>query len=171
MQAHYRLCQSDEDYAQFTLFFIRHRKDFSHQFSLADALMHTLLTIDISRILLILDEMNQTIGWMHYRYVAADYEPHPTGEIAFVDSVIMTEEYRSSRLFVRGFRHLVHHIAIENPLVSKFQFYTLQDHSYLNRLYAKFASIIGQREGYHGIENIFSANFPILLQYLNNSDR
>ncbi|MBW7475863.1 GNAT family N-acetyltransferase [Paenibacillus oenotherae] len=170
MTIHYRLCRTDEDFVRFTLFFIRHRKDFSADFSLSDTLMHALETIPSSHILLIAGSSDETIGWGMYRYVTADYEPHPEGEIVFVDSVVIGEKYRSSRLFVSGFRQLANHIAAENRHVRTFQFFALQDNPYLTRLYSKFAAIIGQREGYHGVENIFSTEFHNLLKYINYSD-
>ncbi|MCP1309984.1 GNAT family N-acetyltransferase [Paenibacillus tyrfis] len=166
MLAEYRVCRSDEDYAQYALFFIRHRQDFSRHFSLADALMHTLETIQTSTIVLVIDKKGQTIGWAHYRYMTPDGEAHPEGEIAFVDSAITTEAHRSSRLFVEGFRHLVHHMAAENRGIRVFQFHALADNAYLTRLYSKFARIIGRREGYHGTENLFSADFAALLHYV-----
>ncbi|WP_231955994.1 GNAT family N-acetyltransferase [Aneurinibacillus soli] len=133
--------------------------------------MHTLETIGASHIILVLDQMDNTIAWMNYGYVTKDYEPHPDGEIAFVDSVIMTETHRGSRLFVKGFHYLVNHINEENRHVRTFQFYALADNTYLTKLYSKFADIIGQRDGYHGRENIFSADFPRLLRYLNRAQK
>lgn len=165
-----RICRTDEDFVQFTLFFIRHHKDFSSNFSLSDTLMHTLETIQTSHIQLILDDSNRTIGWVVYRYVTADYEPHPEGEIVFIDSVIITKEYRSSRLFVTGLRQLLRHIAAENRHVRTFQFFALQNDRYLTRLYSKFATITGQRDGYHGTENIFSNDFHNVLKYFDISD-
>lgn len=171
MGIHYRVCKNDEDFIEYALFFIRHRKDFSRLFSLSDTLMHVLETIRTSHIILVLDQMDNTIAWMNYRYVTQEYEPHPEGEIAFVDSVIMKESQRSSRLFVNGFRHLVNYIDQENHHVRTFQFHALADNVYLTRLYSKFADIIGQREGYHGTENIFSADFSRLLQYVNRAQK
>ncbi|NME98733.1 GNAT family N-acetyltransferase [Aneurinibacillus aneurinilyticus] len=170
MLAHYRRCESDENYAQFTLFFIRHRTDFNSRFSLYDTLIHVLESIHDSHIILVEDAMNKMIGWCHYRYVTADYQPDPEGEIAFVNSIIVAKEYRSSRLFIQGFRHIVNQITEENSCVKHLQFYAQSDNAYLNRLYSKFASIIGEHEGYHGTENIYSADLDRLLRYLKKKD-
>ncbi|QJD85615.1 GNAT family N-acetyltransferase [Cohnella herbarum] len=169
MLAHYRNCQSDEDYAQFTLYFIRNRKDFNRQFSLADALVHVLESIPNSCIILITDKIGAMIGWGHYRYLNSENEFDPAGEIVFVNSVIVHPSYRGGRLFIQGFRYMVQQIVSENGAVKYFQFCAQIDNLYLNRLYAKFSRVIGQREGYYGIENVYSADIGQLLQYLNGS--
>ncbi|WP_409344944.1 GNAT family N-acetyltransferase [Paenibacillus sp. MBLB4367] len=171
MLAQYRNCQSDDDYAQFTLYFICNRKNFNHQFSLADALVHVLESIPNSRIVLITDKMGVMIGWGHYRYINAENEFDPAGEIVFVNSVIVHPSYHSSLIFAEGFRHLVQQIAAENSCVNYLQFCAQIDNEYLNRLYRKFSRIIGQREGYYGIENVFQANFEELLQYVKRFER
>lgn len=168
---HYRVCRTEEDFVQFTLFFIRHRKDFSANYSLADVLMHTLETIPTSHIFLTLDGNNKIVAWGVYRYTDADYEPHPEGEIVFVDSAVIAEQHRSSRLFLNGLLHMVRHIAEENDNVRTFQFFALQDHAYLTRLYSKFATIVGQREGSHGMENIFSSNLHNILNYVDKFEK
>ena len=171
MNIHYRVCKSDEDFVKYALFFIQHRKDFSRSFSLSDVLMHILEKVGDSHIILLLDEMDHTIAWMNYQYVTQDYELHPEGEIALVDSVVMADHHRGSRLFLNGFRYLVNHIYQENPHVRIFQFHALADHVYLTRLYSKFATIIGQREGYNGMDNVFSTDFSKLIRYLNRAPK
>ncbi|MNK32227.1 hypothetical protein D3C87_506840 [compost metagenome] len=171
MLAHYRNCQNDEDYAQFTLYFIRNRKDFNRQFSLSDALVHVLESIPNSRIILITDKTGTMIGWGHYRYLNTENEFDPEGEIVFVNSVIVHPSYRSSRVFIQGFRYLVQQIVAENCNTKYLQFCTQIDNTYLNRLYAKFSRVIGQREGYHGVENVYSSDFGQLLQYLKLSSK
>lgn len=166
MRAYFRRCESDQDYAQFTLYFIRHRADFNPEFSLQDTLTHVLESLHDSHIVLVEDDLGTVVGWIHYRYVTADHQTTPEGEIVFVNSVIVAEKYRSSRTFIRGFRHLVKQIAEENKSVKQFQFYAQSNNVYLNRLYAKFADVIGEREGYFGTENIYSTNFDQLYQYL-----
>ncbi|MGG1634139.1 GNAT family N-acetyltransferase [Paenibacillus sp. NRS-1760] len=169
MLAQYRVCKNDADLAQYALYFIRHRTDFSSKFSLPDSLYHILQSLQQSKVMLILSLEGDTIGWAHYRYLSTEYEPVREGEIAFVDSVIINDAYRSGRLFINGFRFLANHIAAENPKVRTFEFHALASHAYLNRLYSKFATIVGQRDGYHEIENAYSTDFNQLLHYLNRT--
>ncbi|WP_068775877.1 hypothetical protein [Paenibacillus sp. FJAT-26967] len=167
MRAQYRICETDEDLAQFTLFFIRNRHDFSVHFTLYDAIVHTLETIRASRIMLVLDPSGLTIGWGYYRYLDRNNEHHPQGEIAFIDSVIISKAYRGSRVFMEGFHRLVQVMVEENTQVKVIQFCALADHPYLNKLYSKFADHTGEREGYYGQENIYSAEINRLKNYLN----
>lgn len=167
MLGKFRRCESDEDYARFTLYFIRHRKQFHAHFTLYDTLSHILRTIKHSRIILIEDLMGNVVGWGQYYYYTAEYEEHPSGEIAFVDSVILDDSFRSSRLFYQGFRYLANQIAEENPSVKLFEFCVLEDHAYLNRLYAKFATPTGKRDGHTGTVTIYSTEFDRLFAYLN----
>ncbi|WP_282937509.1 GNAT family N-acetyltransferase [Paenibacillus sp. RC67] len=167
MLAHFRQCESDEDLARFTLYFIQNRKDFTSAFTLYDTVDHVLQFVQQSHIILIEDDDGTLIGWGHYRYMDKDHGANPNGEIAFVDSVIVKESYRSSRIFIQGFRYLANQMAEENPEVKLFQFHALSENLYLNRLYSKFAQVIATHEGYHGTENIYSTEFSQLLHYLN----
>lgn len=166
MSVHFRNCIRDEDYVQFTLFFIRNRQSFDSQFTLGDAIYHILDTIDRAKILLILDKAEQLVGWGHYQYATPDQEPDNKGEIVFINSVMLLPEMRGSRVFIQGFRCLVQQIIEENPHVKQFQFYAQSENLYLNRLYSKFADVIGEREGLYGSEHIYSAAIPQLTHYL-----
>lgn len=171
MRATFRNCVSAEDYAQFTLYFIRNRQDFSVEFTLCDTLFHIIDSIDQSQIILIFDPMNTVIGWGHYRYVNTQNQHDPAGEIVFVESVIVSKEYRSTRLFVTGLCYLVNQIARENTHVRLLQFRAQEQNVYLNRLYSKFAQISGQHEGNYGMENLYSSEFQRLQSYLNRVNR
>lgn len=168
MLGKFRMCTSDADYAKFTLYFIRHRREFHPFFTLYDTLSHIFVTLPHARIILVEDLNDNVIGWGHYQYYSADYQDDPQGEIVLVNSVILDQKFRSSRLFIHGFRHLANQIAEENPSIKLFQFSAREDHPYLNRLYSKFAQPIGKREGYNGTENIYSTEFERLLFYLNH---
>lgn len=167
MALHYRRCLTDEDRAKYTLYFIRNRADFHPSCSLAEALIHILHVINDAHIIMIEDDSGEMAGWGHYRYLTDNPETGTKGKIAFVESVMLEKQYRSSRQFFIGFRCLISQIADESPDVDTFQFYAREDHGYLNRLYGKFAQVIGKREGYFGIENIFSTRFACLREYLN----
>ncbi|MFE5321151.1 GNAT family N-acetyltransferase [Paenibacillus sp. NPDC056579] len=169
MLVRFRRCEGDEDLARFTLYFIRNRNDFSNDFTVHDTLLHVLEEVRDSHIIMIEDDRHHMIGWGHYCYVDENNEKRPDGEIAFVYSVILQEAYRSSRIFWQGFRHMANQIAAENTHVRHFRFHARQDNQYLNRMYSKFARIIGSREGVHGTENVYSTEISELYRYLNRS--
>lgn len=165
----FHVCQNDKDRADYTRYFIKHRAEFNSSFSLGETLLHILQTLGQSHIMIIRNEQEQIIGWMHFNYLNSDYQPDRHGAIAFVDSAIVDEKYRSSRLFLKGLRQLTRHMAAENPHLNRFEFRTPASNRYLNRLYAKFATVIGQIEGYQEIENVYSTHFSHLLLYLNGT--
>ncbi|WP_053372882.1 hypothetical protein [Paenibacillus sp. FJAT-27812] len=168
MLAQHLICRTDADFARYALFFIKNRHDFRNHITLPDALINILHTLPESSIMLTLDSSNKPIGWVNFRYVTTGYEHDPNGEIAFVDSVIVDEKYRSSRLFLDGFYHLAQHIANDNPQVLWMEFNVLASHSYLNRLYAKFATKVSEQEGAHEREYRYRGNFQEVKTYLSS---
>lgn len=103
MLVQFRSCNSDLDYAQFTLFFLQNRHAFSPSFSLADSLIHLLGFLSDSQVILIEEGSTKVIGWGHYQFMNAEREAAPDGETAFIHSVFVSLDYRSSRVFLRGF--------------------------------------------------------------------
>jgi hypothetical protein len=166
MNERYLMCEDDMDYARYSQFFIRHYFDFSKSFTLSDAIMHTLETIAQARIMLILDEHDQVIAWAHYRFIDEAGGADSAGAIAFVDSVIIARAHRSSRLFLRSFRQMLQFMLQDNPNAHNIRFTALADNVYLNRLYSKFAEPLGQREGAHGVEQVYAAKIPNVTSYL-----
>lgn len=167
MYSHSRLCESDEDYAQFSLFFIRHRKDFNSQFSLYNSLEHLLETMDFSQSILSYNTKGELICCAHYWYTNEGLEPDPKGRAVFIDFVLISKEVRSSRVFFDGFRDLANLIAEDNRGVKQMLFHAQAENAYLNRLYSKFAIPIGEHEGYNGAEIKYASDLTSLLHYLN----
>jgi len=166
MTAHFRRCSGDQDLVKFTLFFIHNRLEFNRQFTLIDAIYHVLENIQDSQIILVVDPQDNVIGWGHYQYVTKEHQPDPHGEVVFIFSAIIKQEFRSSRLFLQGFRYMVEQIEAENSQVKEVRFFVQSENTYLNRLYAKFASIVGERDGDHGHEHIYATDFAQLRDYL-----
>ncbi len=171
MSLHYRRCVRDEDFVTFTRFFIRHRAEFNNGFSLSDIVAHILQCIQVSHVVLIEDNTNNVVGYLHYRFVTPENQPDPGGEIVFIDSAILLKEHRTPLSFTEGFHYILRQIAQENNRVKQVQFRAKADNAYLNRLYAKFAHFIGEYEAYNGTENIYSADFATLYQFINNFRR
>ncbi|MNC32552.1 hypothetical protein D3C75_809140 [compost metagenome] len=150
-------CVTDEDYARFSRFYATRSKQFYSQYSLLDALLHLVNTLSESHILLFDDDKGELIAFIQYKI---------EDQIAFVDSAMLSKEYRSSRLFYEGLRDLARHILAEYKNIQTVRFHALADNLYLTRLYSKFADNIGVRNGVNGLENIFAVNMEQLLKYL-----
>ncbi|MFS0725579.1 GNAT family N-acetyltransferase [Paenibacillus sp. 1P07SE] len=165
MAIRFTWCRSDADYARYVLYYIRNRHLFSERMNLLDTLFHVLTSLQETRILLILSE-DDLIGWGQFGIVGESYRPDPEGTIMFMHSTVVDPAFRSNGLFLRGFRELIDSVAGETPQIREFHFFAQRDNAYLNRLYGKFARVIGQREGLHGEENIFATGMDELKRYL-----
>ncbi|MNW43706.1 hypothetical protein D3C74_209170 [compost metagenome] len=150
-------CVRDEDYARFTRFYAARCGQFYNEYSLLDALLHLVNTLSATHILLFDDDKGQLIGFIQYQI---------EDDTAFLDSAILSEQYRSSRIFYEGFRDLARHIIEEHKDIQTVRFHALADNLYLTRLYSKFADKIGVRNGAIGLENIFVVKMEQLLKYL-----
>lgn len=157
-------CASDSDYARFARFYLRRSKEFRSQYTIYEAAAHILTTMQGTRILLFENESGELIGFIQYQYVESE-------ATAFIESVILSEEYRSSRVFFEGFRDLARQVCREYAGVKQFRFHALSDNRYLNRLYGKFAAKSGERNGADGTENVYIAELDGLLTYLGIVDR
>ncbi|WP_260506948.1 GNAT family N-acetyltransferase [Brevibacillus brevis] len=135
-------------------------------FSLSDTLAHILTFLPDSHLILIEGERGKLVGWGHYQYMTAERQPDPEGEICYIHSVIVEEKYRRSRVFLKGFRYLIRQVQTENAQVKQVTFCADAEHAYLNRLYAKFAQVAGEQEGYYGQENIYMSEINQLASYL-----
>jgi len=167
MPAHFRRCEGDGDLARFTLYFIEHRADFNTNYSLSDTIAHVLEYIQHSHIIMIENDRKEMIGWGQYHYTDEHMEIKPDGEIAFVQSVNLDKSFRGGRAFLQGFRYMANRIAEENNHVTHFRFHAHSDNLYLNRMYSKFARIVGTQERDYGSDNVYSTEFSHLLRYLN----
>lgn len=86
----------DEDYARFARFYLTNSDEFDEQYMLHDALLHLISTVQQEHLLLFDDEQGQLSAFIQYRYTE-------DGNTAFIDSAILAEKYRSSRIFLQGF--------------------------------------------------------------------
>ncbi|MBA9086630.1 hypothetical protein FHR92_003110 [Fontibacillus solani] len=150
-------CVRDEDYARFTRFYAARCRQFNSEYYLLDALLHLVSTLSETHILLFDDDEGQLIAFFQYKV---------EDDTAFIDSAMLSEHYRSSRVFYEGFRDVARHILAEHKNIETVQFYALADNLYLTRLYSKFADKTGVRKGGFGLENIFVVKKEQLLKYL-----
>lgn len=157
LRARVSRCVSDIDYARFSRFYAARCGQFHSQYSLLDALLHLVNTLSETNILLFDDDEGQLIAFIQYKI---------EDDMAFVDSAILSEDYRGSRIFYEGLRDLAIHIQTEYKDIQTVRFHALADNLYLTRLYSKFADKVGVRNGMSGLENIFDVKMEQLLKYL-----
>ncbi|RXZ83259.1 hypothetical protein EBB07_08015 [Paenibacillaceae bacterium] len=166
MTVHYRKCKTPEDFAAYSVYFIRNRKAFNPRYGLNDALSHLLGYVDHAQILLVYNADERLVGYGHYDYVDEDLTFDLQGDTVFIHAAILSPDYRRGRFFYEGLIRLFQLIAEEAHNVQHVRFAAEADHRYLNRLYSKFAAVVGQREGLHGMDNIYGVSFKEMLRYL-----
>lgn len=166
MYSYSRICENDEDYALFTLFFLQHRQQFNEHYTLDVALMHLIETMEHSSILFICNAKQKIIGTAHYWSVSEGSTFDASGKVVFVSSALLAPEERNSRTFLHGIKDLVARIRVQMPYSETMKFHAEASNRYTNQLYSKFAQIIGVDESEHGLENIYEVSIDHLEHFI-----
>ncbi|URN94809.1 MAG: hypothetical protein NAG76_00680 [Candidatus Pristimantibacillus lignocellulolyticus] len=168
MYAYSKLCETDEEYALFSKFFIQYREHFSKDFILEDALIHLISYLEYSSVIMSYNTKQQLIACAQYWIIGEDdinYEAN--GRTVYISSAIIIPYARSTRVFICGFRDLINHIAMHQPHIRNIRFSAQVDNQYLNTLYRKFAIFINTEEGAYGVENRYEVPLLQLQSFLN----
>ncbi|MGG3801164.1 hypothetical protein [Metabacillus fastidiosus] len=157
-------CVAEEDYEKFTYFFLRNRNEFDDVYPILDTVGSIYTMISETNILLFYDN-DKVIAAMSYSYGTRECN-FEDKHIVFIDCSLIENKYRKSYLFIRGFQEVVRHMAEENKDCKEVRFYAYRHHKYIHRLYKKFATVIEEKEGYFGLQDVFSVEFDRLVTYL-----
>jgi len=170
MTLYCQMCESEDDFAQAGLFLLAHKRDLHPSFTTLE--MVTLLySYDTNgRLLFAADDSNRVVGIAAYYYGTPDRE-FQNKDVAWVDVVIFDKAYRGSRLFLQGLLYLVDRIVERHPEVQEVHLAALEDNAYLRRLYSKFATAGGVREGTHDREITFYVNINTIRTILEKFSR
>lgn len=154
-----KVCESDCDYARFARYYLAKSDQFDRHLTMLDMIAHLMTTLHASRLLLFDDDRGELAAYIQYRF-------EDDGATVFFDSAILSESFRGGTAFYRGFGDVIRWIGLENGHVRLVRFYALAGDAYLNRLYAKFATAKGKREGGNGREVVYETPFADLKRYL-----
>lgn len=152
-------CESDYDYARFARYYLAESYQFDRELTFTGTIAHLVTTLHESRLLLFDDERGELSAYLQYKF-------EDDGATVFFDSAILSHSFRSGTAFYRGFGDVVRWIGRENGDVELVRFHVLTNEVYLNRLYAKFATFLGEREGGNGREVVYETPFSELCRYL-----
>lgn len=158
-------CKTDKDYEKFAVFFLQNRNIFDDMYPILDTLGSLYVMIEETNLLLF-QNIHEEV------FVAASYtlgvreDQFKNKHIVFIDCALLKKEYQNTRSFVKGFLQMLKHILEEHPEVKEVQFYAYRHHGYIHRLYKKFATIIDEKEGYFGMQDVFSVEFYKLTTFL-----
>lgn len=121
--------------------------------------------IDQTMILLVTNKDEKPIAAVSYSYGTRENQ-FEDSDVVFIDCVLLEKELQGSLVFARCFLEMIKLISVEHPNTKEVRFYAYQHHHYLQRLYRKFARVVGEQESVFGIQDIFSVDFHELHQFL-----
>lgn len=149
-----RLCVSDDDFAQASLFLLARKRDLHPAYTSLEMVTLIYSYATQGRMISATDANSRVVGVSAY-YLGTPERDFQDREVALLDMAIADPAYRGSRLFLQGLIFMVRSIVETNPEVRELRLAALAENDYLCRLYAKFAQPGYEREGSHGKETVF----------------
>ena len=167
MYKYNRFAATDDDRAQFALFFIKNKEQFSKDILLRNAIVYILSCIEYSTIMFTYNEEDKLIGAVNCWPAAEDHSYVDNGTILFISSAVLLVEERRTVTFMKGFRDLVNESIVIHPNINEVRFTARADNLYLNKLYSKCATYYKSIEGEYGLEHVYYVSYEALRAYLN----
>ncbi|UJF33850.1 hypothetical protein [Paenibacillus hexagrammi] len=165
MPIYVKQCESDEEFAKVSLFFLTNKFGLHPSISTIDAVTLLYLYITQGYLIYSSDDSNQVIGVCAYYHGTPEQE-YKDKHVAFMDMALSDKAHQGTRLFVKGLIYLVDHIAEHHPEVEDLQLAALTENTYTCRLYAKFAEVSHTRDGYVGQETVFCVKIHQIQGFL-----
>lgn len=157
MSMHFKVCTTDEDFANVGLFFLQFKRDLHPSFETIDFVSAFYSHVTEAQIIMVTNAEQRVIGMTAF-YIGTKEQEYSDKEIVYVDIAIGDRAYRGTRLFVDGLLFLIEHVTDNHPEVKELRLAALTDNKYLCRLYSKFTASSYQREGIAGEETVFCNN-------------
>jgi len=151
----FTVCETDDEFAQASLFMLQHIRDVHPSFSTLDtaALIYSYLAEGH----LVLAKKAEDPVAVGVFFHGTREEGFADRDVALIDLALSDRNCRGSSLFVKGLAYMVESIAARLPGVREIRLVAQSDNRYLNRLYAKFVRPIGTRDGDWGSETVYAA--------------
>lgn len=169
---HMRLqpCNTDDDFAKVSSFFLKHKYDLHPSFSTVRMieLLYTYMTQGHMHYGTLEDQQVVLAGAYYHGTPENDFKDK---EVVLIDVVILDRNYRGSRMFVQSLIYILKWVREKHPEVNEIRLAALSDNAYLCRLYSKFAALSYKREGEDGEESIFCENINKIEGILQRFDR
>ncbi|CAG7644312.1 hypothetical protein ACFQI7_09570 [Paenibacillus allorhizosphaerae] len=145
MTLHFKKCTSDDDYAQVSIFFLKHRLELRLDFETIDTVSTLYGYLTKGHLGRVTDSEGETTAIVGYYYGTPEGEYEDTHTV-LVDLAILARAKRNTFAFVRGLQQLVRTIREEKPEVRQFQFLAQAENQYLRKLYPKIADLVAVEE-------------------------
>ncbi|WP_240418110.1 hypothetical protein [Paenibacillus periandrae] len=162
----FEICDNNRQWSRFTDFYISHRASIIPHYPVILVLRDIKNYVKHGRTAIILNECDEVVGIGSFvlGLAEADFQHK---EIAVLGNSFFVEEFRSTRMFIRGLQVLAAQIRDANPDVKEVRIPTSAENPYTNRLYQKLAVKLHSYESAYGQIHIYSTSFHEYEQFCN----
>ncbi|MEI7024080.1 hypothetical protein [Paenibacillus sp. y28] len=167
---HFKPCTSDEDFANFSLFFLENKHDLHPSLSVLDGVTLIYSYLTEGYLCQIADENGRVRGISAYYHGTRENE-FLDKDVVYFDMAILDQSLRRSRVFMKSFSSMVFHIAETHPEVQELRLAALSDNAYLCGMYAKLTRSSYKREGAIGEETVFCVKINEICSMLKKYNR
>ncbi len=154
--AHYQICETDQAFSEASRFILDRKRDLHLSFSTVGMTAIIYRYITEGKLYLAKETAEGPVMSVTAYFHGTPESDYADKDVILVDMVIADKAYRGSRHFAAGFATFLDHLLATYPEAETMQVVALTDNAYLCRLYAKFMTVSGVREGDVGQETIFT---------------
>lgn len=158
-------CETDEHFEKYARFMIKNRKEI--HIEVKDLIPAICDHFNVGRIIIVLNENDDVIAAVSY-FIGRSEDISEDDEIAFLDSTILLEQYRTGFIFIRGLKSIVDDIIQTNRTVKEIRLVVHENNKYVQKLYGKFAKCIEKRDEHY---LIYSTSIETLQTYINKFEK
>lgn len=168
--AHYQICETDQAFSEASIFILDRKRDLHPSFSTVGMTANIYRYITEGRLYLAKEKPNGPIMSVTAYFHGTPESEFADRDVILVDMVIADKSYRGSRHFAAGFATFLDHLLASHPEATVLRVVALTENAYNCRLYSKFMTASGVREGATGQETVFSGRIlqirGILAKYI-----
>ncbi|MFD0677002.1 MULTISPECIES: hypothetical protein [unclassified Paenibacillus] len=160
------LCSNTQQWSRFTDFYIEHRGSIIPNYPVILVLRDVINYMKNGRAAIIVNERDEMAGIGSFVLGLAEDE-YKQKDIAVLGNSCFAEEYRNTRMFIRGLQVLAVQIRDANPDVKEVRIPTSAQNAYTNRLYQKLATKHHSYKSGYGEIHVYSTSFHEYEQFCN----
>ncbi|WP_144852778.1 hypothetical protein [Paenibacillus cremeus] len=160
------VCANTRHWSRFTDFYVEHRASVVPNYPVSLALFDVKNYMKQGRAAIIVNEQDEVVGIGSFVLGLAE-EGYQHKEIAVLGNSYFKEEYRNTRMFIRGLQVLAEQIQNANPQVQEVRIPTSAVNAYTNRLYQKMARKLYSMDSNFGTINIYTTPIHTYIGFCN----
>lgn len=161
-----QICENNSHWSRYTDFYLVNRHAIIRNYPVNKVLIDVKHCIRNGKgaILLGGQDKDEVIGIGSF-VLGLEEERFESKEIAVLGNCFFTERHRNTRAFIRGLQTIADQIEATGREVSEMRIPTMADNIYTNKLYAKIADKIEEKESAFGRIHVYSTSFRAFKNY------